>query len=280
MSGESTGLVRYDAMCHAIAEAREIDEAKDIRDKAMALQVYMRQAGNTEAEDRCYEIRRRAEHKAGELRAAMEKAKGGRPAETPSKAAVVLQKTNAELGLTDRQSADWQKLAAVPQEQFDAAFANGGKPSIADITAAARSPVSDDALLLIGTLRDFERRGYLARSPAEFMTSMTETMLEEVYRIAPLAAAWLSTAAPKTALGEQDRARVKSWAERFGAEAGCAMQVHNFVAAFLEEAPPAEWGAIFIAVRGSLTDLELWAKAEIEAAENRPRGLDFDGGDP
>ena len=40
--GENTNftLVRYDAMCAAIAEAHAIDEVKDLRDKAAALQAY------------------------------------------------------------------------------------------------------------------------------------------------------------------------------------------------------------------------------------------------
>lgn len=33
-------LVRYDAMCTAIAECERVDEAKDIRDKARAPEVY------------------------------------------------------------------------------------------------------------------------------------------------------------------------------------------------------------------------------------------------
>lgn len=56
-------LVRYDAMCRAIDAAHKVDEVKDIRDKAIALEHYARQAQNTDAQ--------------------------------------------------------WQKLAAVPQRQFD-----------------------------------------------------------------------------------------------------------------------------------------------------------------
>ena len=65
-------------MCRAIAETHAIDEVKDIRNKAMALEAYARQAKNFEAEDRCKEIRVRAEHKWGQLYRVGEKAKGAR----------------------------------------------------------------------------------------------------------------------------------------------------------------------------------------------------------
>ena len=46
---EETGLIRYDAMCTAIAECFSVDEAKEIRNKAKALQVYAKEAMNFEA---------------------------------------------------------------------------------------------------------------------------------------------------------------------------------------------------------------------------------------
>src|SRR5580765_3062392 len=70
-------LIRYDAMCHAIDKAFEVDEVKDIRDRALALETYSRQARNTENERKACEIRLRAERKAGKLLSTMEKAKGG-----------------------------------------------------------------------------------------------------------------------------------------------------------------------------------------------------------
>ena len=70
-------LVRYDTMCRAIALAYEVDEVKDIRDKHLAIEVYARQAQNTEAERQAREIRIRAERKAGELLARRVMATGG-----------------------------------------------------------------------------------------------------------------------------------------------------------------------------------------------------------
>jgi hypothetical protein len=117
------GLVKYDTMCRAIGEAHAVDEVKDIRDKAIALEAYMRQIGNTEAEDRCYQIRMRAQRKAGELSKHITKA-AGRPrensppsAENSSKAKVL-----EKAGISTQQASEWERLADVPEEQFEAAF--------------------------------------------------------------------------------------------------------------------------------------------------------------
>lgn len=204
----ATELVRYDAMCHAIAAAYEVDEVKDIRDKALALEVYSRQAHNTEAERQACEIRLRAERKAGQLLREMEKAKGGNPSLTPRGSA----KTLGDLGITYDQSSNWQKLADVPDEQFETALAGEAKPTTNGIIAAAAPkkvmPVASDALWLWGRLRDFQRGGLLDKQALDVLTTMTPEMRDDVYVLAPLVAAWLRN------IGEADDCGIKTERDR------------------------------------------------------------------
>ena len=66
-------LVRYEAARSALAEARRVDEAKEIRDQALALQAYARQRNDVEMERWLAEIKLRATVRIGELSAALEK---------------------------------------------------------------------------------------------------------------------------------------------------------------------------------------------------------------
>jgi phage N-6-adenine-methyltransferase len=137
-----TGLVRYDAMRRAIAEAYAVDEVKDLRDRAAALEHYARQAGNTEAERRCCEIRLRAERKAGQLLTDMPKDKGGRPEKNPSFDPTGFRdvKTLADLGVTRDQSSQWQKVATLPEEAFEEALNRLETPMTASLVALAERP--------------------------------------------------------------------------------------------------------------------------------------------
>jgi hypothetical protein len=128
MRTPATGLVKYDSMRLAIDEARKIDEAKDIRDKAIALETYSKQALDTDAERKCREIRLRAERRVGQLLKGAPESNGGRPpkqdSETPPESGGVSEgqeqpKTLKELGLSYNQSSQFQQLAEVPDEEFE-----------------------------------------------------------------------------------------------------------------------------------------------------------------
>jgi len=192
-------LARYDAMCQAIAAAYEVDEVKDIRDKAVALETYFKLAQNTEAERQACEIRLRAERKAGQLLAEREKAKprGSNQYQDVSRDPTHPQPIS-DLGITRDQSSDWQKLAKVPEDDFEQALRDPDvKPSTAGIIARheqrekPRDRVEASALWLWGRLQDFERDGLLARDPAEVMQTMLPHMRETTMQLAPRVAAWL-----------------------------------------------------------------------------------------
>ena len=174
-----TSLVRYDAMCRAIDAAYEVDEVKIIRDQAIAWEVYSRQAKNVEAERRACEIRLRAEKKAGQLSKKIETAPGTRtdlPLGSMQRGSTKREALQTA-GVTTDQAHRWEKLADVPEDQFEAALAGPDMPTTAGIIAAATDvPVKRDerALWLLGRLRDFERDGLLKLDPNQLLGMMSK----------------------------------------------------------------------------------------------------------
>ncbi len=129
-------LTKYDAARYALSVAVEVDEVKDIRDKAEAMAAYARQAKDTELVQWATEIKVRAERRAGQMLAEMPKAKGeilrGNTMVPRGNEA----KTLADIGITKNESSRWQKLAAVTDTQFEEAVATA-KEVAGEVTTAA-----------------------------------------------------------------------------------------------------------------------------------------------
>lgn len=192
-SADKYALVQYDAMCRAIDACYQVDEVKIVRDKALAIELYAMQAKNIEAERRACEIRLRAERKAGELLKSMPKSKGGRPENSEQPAPSSFAKTKEEAGISDDQAKRWQKLADIPQEEFEAALRGEGKPSTNGILNPnpGPPPVNSSSLWVWGRLKDFERDGILNLDASELLANMTLEMQRDAVRLAPLVSQWL-----------------------------------------------------------------------------------------
>jgi 16S rRNA G966 N2-methylase RsmD len=123
----------------ALSEASSVEEVVEIRDKARAVQEYVKAAGESlEVQNRAAEIRLRAERRAGELLAGMEfKTNRNSSADTLS-----------ALGIKHKQSSRWQLAAKLPEEEFEglveSCTQDGRELTQAAILAAAKKQLRDE----------------------------------------------------------------------------------------------------------------------------------------
>jgi hypothetical protein len=122
-----TGLIRYDAACRALAECKAIDEVKTWVDMSAAMQAYGRMANDKSMEVDAAEIRIRAERRLGEMIVETKAAGGLNPSATLKRGPVVVTDDHgkkapklADAGISKDQSSRAQKLAAIPDAEFEA----------------------------------------------------------------------------------------------------------------------------------------------------------------
>lgn len=114
-----TALLKYDAACRAVAEAKTFDEVREWENKAAAIQEYSRRARDRSMELDCLEIREHARRRRGQLllefKAAGELEQGDH--EVTSRGPRVM--TLESLGIAKNESARDQKIAKLPQDAFE-----------------------------------------------------------------------------------------------------------------------------------------------------------------
>jgi N6-adenosine-specific RNA methylase IME4 len=114
----SQPLITVDAALHALASATTPDELINLANQAAAMQVYARRAKlGMAAQNRCAELRLRAERKLGELLTTTPRLHG-RPKSVPAQNTLP---SLSDLGVRDRKlSHRAQSIAAVPITEFEA----------------------------------------------------------------------------------------------------------------------------------------------------------------
>ncbi len=119
----NTPLVRYNAACQAVAAARSTDEVKGWRDRAEAMRAYAHQSKNRQLEIDAAEIRIRAERRLGQLITEQKTTAGlNTGAMGIGKSAVPVGNrtpTLAEIGVSKKLSSHSQKIAAIPEAEFE-----------------------------------------------------------------------------------------------------------------------------------------------------------------
>ena len=250
-------LIKYEAACRAVAECKAVDEVKGIHDKAEAMRVYARLAGDKSMEIDAAEIRIRAERRLGEM-LADEKAAGGLdPAASLKRGPVVVAHdhgkrpaTLADAGISKDLSSRAQKLAAVPPAEFEAevgewrdrvhaegarvttrleqagerAIRAGRATAPRTAAAAQRAQVAQDAhgdSDLVATLEETQKE--VERLQAEIAAAEADDLKAEVLkqkRLAVVAQRAQGEAMDRVLLTEKREARTMRWLRRCGKAVG------------------------------------------------------------
>ena len=132
----TTQLVRYEQARTALAAVHSYDEVKDIMDQAERAAVYARQANDSDLIKYATEIRVRAQRRAGEMLAQTPKATGAAGiGPIAVEANDRNQPTLSDMGITKDQSSNWQALASMSDEHFEATV-EAAKDTAGEVTTA------------------------------------------------------------------------------------------------------------------------------------------------
>jgi hypothetical protein len=142
-------LVPLEQVCRRLAQIREVGELKDIRDRVVAVEQYLRkQKCASEAVLHAAEIKLRIERRIGELLA--ETVRAGNPQLSHH---ATIGNGRLPKGVSRDQSSRWQCIAGLPEDTFEAEIAAGRR----------RGDLSTNALLKVAKREERRRQNEDAR---------------------------------------------------------------------------------------------------------------------
>jgi phage N-6-adenine-methyltransferase len=167
MASPVTTLSRISEARRALTAAKSLDDVLQIRDQAEALRVYAKAASDSlEAANAAAEIKLRAERKAGNMLAAMEKQK---PGEYKRSQDATVCPSLEDLGIRKDQSSRWQREAKVPEDQFEA-YVESCNESSQELTQAGLLKIANGSHV---SLNSGENEWY---TPPEYIEAAREAM--------------------------------------------------------------------------------------------------------
>jgi 16S rRNA G966 N2-methylase RsmD len=175
-------LIKYDAACRAVAEAKAVDEVKEIRNAAIAMAAYAKQAKDRGMEADAAEIRLRATRRLGEMMQAQKETVGLATGREGKRKSLGLPENPSDRPTLESQGIDKnlaheaRTLGGMTEEEFEQQVEEAreyvayGKREILDIARSIRAqelqqrddqikeafhrPVQVDSRLHVGDFRD------------------------------------------------------------------------------------------------------------------------------
>lgn len=183
---QANPLARLESAHRMLAEARTVDEVKEVRDKAEVARLYARERDlGLEAQNYAAEIKIRAERKLGELLA--ETVIAHRPPKVSDHT------TLTELGISRDESSRWQQMASIPEPVFEQYIAE---------TKATSEPLTTAGVVRVA---DLAARGF---DPST-LPPMRMSRAEHAYFAIPKLLQWVDIDPAEVAdAADADRIRV------------------------------------------------------------------------
>lgn len=115
---ESNNLSHLEKARYELEMATQVDEVKLIRDKMSAIQIYLKQTGQSlEIQNIACEIKIRSERKLGSILTEIILHEGGRPKNSDTMS--LFSSKLSDIGISRKQSSRWQQISSIPKILFE-----------------------------------------------------------------------------------------------------------------------------------------------------------------